>query len=188
VSREVAVLTTAAILVLEWRRRSTWGGAAAARRGQRGGVPVHNRVGLVAPEDVRPSDAEMLILPRTPDEALVVDVARGLDSGTKKKSAPFLPWDSIVNGLPGHFLGKRNAYINIASLPCRPARPPQQRQALAPLLAPSTPRPRLEKEEPEAPVPGALALSTRGSGCLCLCLCLMVCGPAEWAQPVGARG
>ena len=30
-------LTTAAIL--EWRRRSTWGGAAAARRGQRGLVP-----------------------------------------------------------------------------------------------------------------------------------------------------
>jgi len=34
----VSPLTTAAIL--EWRRRSAWGGAAAARRGQRGEVPV----------------------------------------------------------------------------------------------------------------------------------------------------
>ena len=32
------------------------------------------------PEDVGPAEAETVILPRTPDEALVVDVARGLDS------------------------------------------------------------------------------------------------------------
>ena len=38
------------------------------------------QVGLVVPEDVGPAEAETVILPRTPDEALVVDVARGLDS------------------------------------------------------------------------------------------------------------
>ena len=37
------------------------------------------QVGLVLPEDVRPSEAETMILPRTPDESFVVDVARGLD-------------------------------------------------------------------------------------------------------------
>ena len=37
---------------------------------------------LVAPEDGRPTEAEALILPLTPDEALVVDVIRGLDSCT----------------------------------------------------------------------------------------------------------
>ncbi len=31
------------------------------------------QVGLVAPEDVGPAEAETLILPRTPDEPLVVD-------------------------------------------------------------------------------------------------------------------
>ena len=41
-----------------------------------------SQVGLVVPEDVRPSEAETVILPRTPDEALVVDVARGPDSGS----------------------------------------------------------------------------------------------------------
>ena len=41
-----------------------------------------SQVGLVVPEDVRPSEAETVILPRTPDEALVVDVARDLDSGS----------------------------------------------------------------------------------------------------------
>ncbi len=40
------------------------------------------QVGLVAPKDVGPAEAETVILPRTPDEALVVDVARGLDSGS----------------------------------------------------------------------------------------------------------
>ena len=40
------------------------------------------QISLVAPEDVGPAEAETVILPRTPDEALVVDVARGLDSGS----------------------------------------------------------------------------------------------------------
>ena len=40
------------------------------------------QVGLVAPEDVGSAEAEAVILPRTPDEPLVVDVARGLDSGS----------------------------------------------------------------------------------------------------------
>ena len=35
------------------------------------------QVSLVAPEDVGPAEAETVILPRTPDEPLVVDVARG---------------------------------------------------------------------------------------------------------------
>ena len=37
------------------------------------------QISLVAPEDVGPAEAEAVILPRTPDEPLVVDVARGLD-------------------------------------------------------------------------------------------------------------
>ena len=45
------------------------------------------QVGLVLPEDVRPSEAEAMILPRTPDESLVVDVARGLDSGSMIEQA-----------------------------------------------------------------------------------------------------
>jgi len=46
------------------------------------GSEEESQVGLVLPEDVRPSGAETMILPRTPDESLVVDVARGLDSGS----------------------------------------------------------------------------------------------------------
>ena len=46
-----------------------------------------SQVGLVLPEDVRPSEAETMILPRTPDESLVVDVARGLDSGSMIEQA-----------------------------------------------------------------------------------------------------
>jgi len=45
------------------------------------GCEEESQVGLVLPEDVRPS-AETMILPRKPDESLVVDVARGLDSGS----------------------------------------------------------------------------------------------------------
>ena len=45
------------------------------------------QVDLVLPEDVRPSEAETMILPRTPDESLVVDVARGLDSGSMIEQA-----------------------------------------------------------------------------------------------------
>ena len=39
------------------------------------------KVSLVAPEDVGPAETEAVILARTPDEPLVVDVARGLDGG-----------------------------------------------------------------------------------------------------------
>jgi len=42
---------------------------------------------VVVLEDVRPSEAEAMILPRTPDESLVVDVARGLDSGSMIEQA-----------------------------------------------------------------------------------------------------
>jgi len=45
------------------------------------------QVGLVAPEDARPPEAEATFLPLTPDEALVVDVARGLDSGSMIEQA-----------------------------------------------------------------------------------------------------
>jgi len=45
------------------------------------------QVGLVVPEDVRAAEAETMILPRTPDETLVVDVARGLDSGSMIEQA-----------------------------------------------------------------------------------------------------
>jgi hypothetical protein len=40
------------------------------------------RAEQVAPEDGRPPEAEAIILPLTHDEALEVDVARGLDSGS----------------------------------------------------------------------------------------------------------
>ena len=46
-----------------------------------------SQVGLVVPEDVRPTEAETMILPRPPDEALVLDVARGLDSGSMIEQA-----------------------------------------------------------------------------------------------------
>jgi len=51
------------------------------------GSEEESQVGLVVPEDVRPSEAETMILPRTPDESLVVDVARGLDSGSMIEQA-----------------------------------------------------------------------------------------------------
>jgi hypothetical protein len=46
------------------------------------GGEKESQFGLVAPEDVRPTEAETMILPLKPDEALVGDVARGLDSGS----------------------------------------------------------------------------------------------------------
>ena len=52
-----------------------------------GGREEESQVGLVLPEDVRPSEAETMILPRTPNESLVVDVARGLDSGSMIEQA-----------------------------------------------------------------------------------------------------
>ena len=51
------------------------------------GSEEESQVGLVLPEDVRPSEAETMILPRTPDESLVVDVTRGLDSGSMIEQA-----------------------------------------------------------------------------------------------------
>jgi hypothetical protein len=45
------------------------------------------QVGLVATEDGRPTEAEAMILQLSPDEALVVDVARGLDSGIRIEQA-----------------------------------------------------------------------------------------------------
>jgi hypothetical protein len=50
------------------------------------GGEKESQFGLVAPEDGRPSDAEAMILPLTPDEALA-DVARGLDSGSMIEQA-----------------------------------------------------------------------------------------------------
>jgi len=51
------------------------------------GGEEESQVGLVVPEDIRATEAETMILPRTPDEALVVDVARGLDSGSMIEQA-----------------------------------------------------------------------------------------------------
>ena len=45
------------------------------------------QIGLVLPEDVRSSEAEPVILPRTPNEPLVVDIARGLDRGSMIEQA-----------------------------------------------------------------------------------------------------
>ena len=61
----------------------------------RGAVPLKGaqgrkeeaKVSLVAPEDVGPAEAEAVILARPPDEPLVVDVARGLDSGSMIEQA-----------------------------------------------------------------------------------------------------
>jgi len=46
------------------------------------GCEKESKFGLVAPEDGRPAETEAMILLLTPDGALVVDVARGLDSGS----------------------------------------------------------------------------------------------------------
>ena len=51
------------------------------------GSEEESQFGLGVPEDVRPSEAETMILPRTPDESLVVDVARGLDGGSMIEQA-----------------------------------------------------------------------------------------------------
>jgi hypothetical protein len=45
------------------------------------GGEKESQFGLVPPEDGRPTEAETMFLPLTPDEALVVNVARGLDCG-----------------------------------------------------------------------------------------------------------
>jgi len=59
-------LTTAA--TFECRRRSDLAGAAVRAEGGE----KEPQVGLVAPEDGRPTEAEAMILTLTPDEALVV--------------------------------------------------------------------------------------------------------------------
>jgi hypothetical protein len=51
------------------------------------GGEEESQFGLVAPEDVRPTEAGAMILPRTSDESLVVDVARGLGSGSMIEQA-----------------------------------------------------------------------------------------------------
>jgi len=51
------------------------------------GGEKESQFGLVKPEDGRPTDAETMILRLTPDEALVVDVARGVDSGKSERTA-----------------------------------------------------------------------------------------------------
>ena len=51
------------------------------------GGEEESQFGLVVPEDIRATEAETMILPRTPDEALVVDIARGLDSGSMIEQA-----------------------------------------------------------------------------------------------------
>ena len=51
------------------------------------GGEKESQFGLVSPEDVRPTEAETMILTLMPDEALVVDVARGLDSGSMIEQA-----------------------------------------------------------------------------------------------------
>jgi len=53
------------------------------------GGEEESQVGLVVHEDnsIRTTEAETMILPRTPDEALVVDVARGPDSGSMIEQA-----------------------------------------------------------------------------------------------------
>ena len=80
------------------------------------GSEEESQVGLVVPEDVCPLalEAETMFLPRTPDEALVVDVVRGLDSGSMIEQAhrilmqvsffavlgQYTPWGPWVLGPP----------------------------------------------------------------------------------------
>jgi hypothetical protein len=80
VSREVAVTTPLSRPPRSWNGKGGVLGVMPLLRAD--GSEEESQVGLVLPEDVRPSGAETMILPRTPDESLVVDVARGLDSGS----------------------------------------------------------------------------------------------------------
>jgi len=66
------------------------------------------RVGLMAPDDGRQTAAEAMILPLTPEEALVVDVARSLDSGTMIEQAHSIITEvqnlvGFSNKIPSHF-------------------------------------------------------------------------------------
>jgi len=68
---------------------------------------------LVVPEDVRPSEAKTMILPSTPDESLVVDVARSLDSGSMIEQAHRIlmqvPYVSAIIGYIS-FIGIRTLF------------------------------------------------------------------------------
>jgi len=74
VSREVAATTPSSRPPRSWNGEGDLLGVVPLLRAEE-----ESQVGLVVPEDVRPSEAETMILPRTPDESRVVDVARGLD-------------------------------------------------------------------------------------------------------------
>ena len=76
VSREVAATTPPSRPPRSWNGEGEVLGVVPLLRA--GGREEESQVDLVLPEDVRPSEAETMILPRTPDEPLVVDVARGL--------------------------------------------------------------------------------------------------------------
>ena len=82
VSREVAATTPPSRPPRSWNGDGEVLGVVPLLRAE--GREEEAQVGLVLPEDVRPSEAETKILPRTPDESLVVDVARGLDSGSSR--------------------------------------------------------------------------------------------------------
>ena len=82
-SREVTVTTPPSRLSRAWRRKGEVLGVVPLLCAQCSEEEA--QVGLVAPEDVGPAEAETVIRPRTPDEPLVVDVARGLDSGSMKE-------------------------------------------------------------------------------------------------------
>ena len=76
VSREVAATTPPSRPPRSWNGDGEVLGDVPLLRAE--GSEEEAQVGLVLPEDVRPSEAETMILPRTPYESLVV--ARGLDS------------------------------------------------------------------------------------------------------------
>ena len=85
VSREVAATTPPSRPPRSWKGEGEVLGVVPLLRAE--GCEDEAQIGLVLPEDVRPSEAEPVILPRTPDEPLVVDVARGLDSGSMIEQA-----------------------------------------------------------------------------------------------------
>ena len=84
-SREVAATTPPSRSPRSWNGKGEVLGVVPLLRA--GGREEESQVGLVLPEDVRPSEAGTMILPLSPHEALVVDVARGLDSGSMIEQA-----------------------------------------------------------------------------------------------------
>jgi hypothetical protein len=73
VSREVAATTPPSRPPRSWNGEGEVLGVVPLLRAE--GCEDEAQIGLVLPEDVRPSEAEPVILPRTPDEPLIVDVA-----------------------------------------------------------------------------------------------------------------